>query len=161
MCPGLPVWLHGGLKPTTCGCCALLSKRKMHPKEPNTSDSVSSSPKDDVMLARLARNCIEKRYCKLHSLSDLASVLGTDCAHLGDVLQRVFGTDFSYLLAQARFLAAQRLLVQSSLSLNEIAAQVGFEHTADFVSAFHEHVGINPWSFRGSPYKDIIQIIQS
>lgn len=87
-------------------------------------------------------------------------MLRTDPISLDHVVRQVCGKDVVSLLADTRFLAAQRLLVQSSLTLNEIALAVGFEHPAEFTSAFHEYVGLNPWSFRQSPYHEFINVIQ-
>ncbi|MFT0545815.1 helix-turn-helix transcriptional regulator [Allopusillimonas ginsengisoli] len=128
--------------------------------ELNAPDHNHASPIEEVMLARLARNCIERHYGKLHSLSDLASMLRTDPSSLDRVLLQVCGKGGVSLLNDMRFLAAQRLLVQSSLTLKEIATAVGFEHPSEFTSAFHEHVGLNPWAYRHSPYHEIITSIQ-
>lgn len=87
-------------------------------------------------------------------------MLRADPAHLDSVVQSVCGESVEILLAQARFMAAQRLLVQSSLTLSEIAMQIGFAHPAEFASAFHEYVGVSPWAFRHSPYHETIQAIQ-
>lgn len=132
----------------------------MTTQETPTINAVKPTSTGDVLLARYARNCIERHYGKLQSLSDLATMLRTDPATLDHVVQHVCGKDVASLLAETRFLAAQRLLVQSSFTLNEISAAVGFEHTSEFAAAFHEYVGVNPWSFRQSPYHEIIHVIQ-
>ncbi|NYT75410.1 helix-turn-helix transcriptional regulator [Alcaligenaceae bacterium] len=132
----------------------------MTTKEITATNSTNHNSKDDLLLARYARNCIEQHYGKLQSLSDLAALLRTDPAILDCAVQKMCGKNVVSLLAETRFLAAQRLLVQSSLTLNEISAAVGFEHTSEFAAAFHDYVGVNPWSFRQSPYHEIIHVIQ-
>lgn len=51
-------------------------------------------------------------------------------------------------LIQARILASKQLLVESDLTINEIAAKVGIDNATHFINLFKKRVGITPLQYR-------------
>ena len=79
-----------------------------------------------------------------------------DVARSFDLSERSFrrqlqdeGTSFRTLLGAARFRKAQQLLTQTALSVDAIAAQLGYAEAAAFIRAFKEWAGMTPTAFRG------------
>lgn len=61
------------------------------------------------------------------------------------------GTSFRALVAQARFRKAQVLLLQTGLSVEAIAEQLGYAEPAAFIHAFRRWSGTSPLAFRRQP----------
>ncbi len=80
-----------------------------------------------------------------------------DVARSFDLSERTFrrqlqeeGTNFRALLGEARYRKAQQLLRQTALSVDAIAAQLGYAESAAFIRAFKEWSGTTPAAFRNS-----------
>jgi len=58
------------------------------------------------------------------------------------------GRSFRDLLAEARYAKARHLLQHTALSIDEIAAQVGYAESAAFIHAFRRWAGVTPGEFR-------------
>ncbi|TEA78201.1 helix-turn-helix domain-containing protein [Allopusillimonas ginsengisoli] len=116
---------------------------------------------DDGSLARLAKTMIGRHVAKFSSVDDLAATLVVDAAKLERAFMAIYGARINTWILQEKFRWAQRLLVETSLGLPDIAARVGYTHPARFVTAFREHVGISPWSFRQLSYGEQIAAIEN
>jgi AraC-like DNA-binding protein len=93
--------------------------------------------------------CIERDYMTRHiSLRFVARELGVSGAHLCRVLKRETGDAFLAHLHRRRIAEARRLLTQTTFSVKEIAARVGFERTSSLDSAFKRLCGVCPTSDR-------------
>lgn len=78
-----------------------------------------------------------------------------DVARSFDLSERTFrrqlqdeGTNFRALLGEARYRKAQQLLRQTTLSVDAIAAQLGYAESAAFIRAFKEWSGTTPAAYR-------------
>ena len=67
---------------------------------------------------------------------------------LGKLLHEHFGLGFRTALRQARVTAARRLLEQSTYSIKEIAAHVGYSWTSQFDRDFRAVCGVTPGQYR-------------
>ncbi|NYT57867.1 helix-turn-helix transcriptional regulator [Alcaligenaceae bacterium] len=81
-------------------------------------------------------------------LDDLAYVTGCSKKHLSSIFRKQYGISLSQFLREERMCRAQRLLVQTSLGVQEIAQRLGYSSTANFSNAFRDHVGMSPSDFR-------------
>jgi AraC-like DNA-binding protein len=61
---------------------------------------------------------------------------------------QLLGKSPSLLVQERLVLEAQRLLVHSTLNVNEIAYQLGFEDASYFVKYFKKHTLLSPSAFR-------------
>lgn len=84
------------------------------------------------------------------NLAQLARLLNTSERTLKRRLKEE-GTSFRILLAAARGDMAQELLQDASLTLTDIADQLGFSDLSSFSQAFKRWYGIAPSQFRGRP----------
>ncbi len=73
-----------------------------------------------------------------------------------DSLRHAFKTAFGcsprQMISRLRMQHAKNLLLESGLSVKEIAARCGYARQHEFARAFHEHVGIAPSQWRANPF---------
>ncbi|MBZ9613371.1 helix-turn-helix domain-containing protein [Rheinheimera maricola] len=80
-------------------------------------------------------------------LSDAASALHMSCRTLQRALKQA-NSSFRQLVSQCRHQLAQRYLMDASLSLQQIAYQLGFEEQSSFQKAFKCWQGCSPGIYR-------------
>lgn len=79
---------------------------------------------------------------------ELADILGTSVRHLNRILGDFYGMSFREKLVRSRLDQAADLLINSELSLPEIAARLGFARQPSFARAFRFYFGVPPTQFR-------------
>ncbi len=98
-------------------------------------------------------NAIE--YVKSHlsespSLPDTAEHIHVSASYLSKVFINQLHTPYSIFILNEKILYAQKLLVNTKMSMSEIADKAGFSSSAYFSDCFKRHVGIAPLRFRKS-----------
>jgi AraC-like DNA-binding protein len=90
----------------------------------------SGSPRDSGALANraIADPCF--------SLADIASLSRLSTWHSARLLKAATGATLTALVHRARVTAAQRLLQDTTLSIKEIAVQVGYDSSSRFGKHF-------------------------
>jgi AraC family transcriptional regulator len=81
-------------------------------------------------------------------LSDVARECGLSVSHFARSFKTSFGTSAHQWLIRHRIDHAKQLMIQTSMSLIEIAVQSGFNDQAAFTRTFHEFVGVSPGRWR-------------
>ena len=104
---------------------------------------------DNPMLQRTI-NYIDNHYEKDISLKTIAATMNTNPAYLGRIFKDATGSSFSDYLNIQRINCAKALLVETSLTIKDIAAKVGYNSTNYFVSVFKKHTGIYPIQYRAT-----------
>lgn len=94
-----------------------------------------------------------KRFLNLHAdkdirLHDLAQHLGLSKSRAGHLIKECFDCNFTAMLNQERVRRAKSLLEESSMSLAEIAEQVGYTNEFYFNRIFKKVTGKTPGLFR-------------
>ncbi|APW44982.1 DNA-binding response regulator [Rhodoferax saidenbachensis] len=109
---------------------------------------IADGTDDDAVLVRAAQALIVAHLDALPSLAEIASKVGTHEKRLTAAFRSLLGqTVFGYA-REARIQQACRLLSTSSVSIDTIAAQVGFQTSANFSTAFKERMGVPPSVYR-------------
>lgn len=93
-------------------------------------------------------------------LDDLAHFTGCSKKQLSAIFRKQSGISLSQFLREERMCRAQRLLVQTSLGIHEIAQRMGYSSTANFSNAFRDHVGMSPSDFRDKAPIESITALQ-
>lgn len=94
---------------------------------------------------------ILKETVSYQSISDYASQLNITPIYLSECVKRATGLTAKKVLMNYQVLRAKSLLVQTNLSVEEIAHQMGFEEATNFIKFFKNNQGITPLAFRKLP----------
>jgi AraC-like DNA-binding protein len=99
---------------------------------------------------RLARLLLDRHYNTPITIDDLSREVALSPYYLIRAFRRTYKqTPHQYLIAQ-RIARAKELLRDSSLSITEICAAVGFESLGSFSSLFRKVAGLSPSAYRAS-----------
>lgn len=102
---------------------------------------------EDLLTAYFARDDQEQ---PLPTVQHFADELHVSAAYLSDMLRTLTGQTTQQHLHQALIDKAKRLLLTTSLSVNETAFQLGFEYPQYFSRLFKNKTGLTPAAFRFS-----------
>lgn len=94
-------------------------------------------------------------YVKSHlsespSLPNTAEHIHVSASYLSKVFINQLHTPYSTFILNEKILYAQKLLVNTTMNMSEIADKTGFSSSAYFSDCFKRHVGISPLRFRKS-----------
>jgi AraC family transcriptional regulator len=82
------------------------------------------------------------------SLSSLAMAAGMSDFHFSRLFRRATGLSPSLYFIQMRMNAARLLLLESTLSIVDIALEVGYGSPSHFSQVFRRHTGVTPREYR-------------
>ncbi len=103
---------------------------------------------DDEVMKNLM-GILEKNYAdEDFDISKLCHDIGMSRAQCYRKITAVTGEPLALLLRKYRLQKAKDLLATSSLSISQIALEVGFKDLAHFSHCFHKYFGINPKEYR-------------
>jgi AraC-like DNA-binding protein len=88
---------------------------------------------------------------KYKLISDYASLLNISAIHLSDCVKKTSGKSAKQILSDYQILKAKSLLVQSNLSIKEVAYALGYDDVSNFTKFVKKHLGITPKEFRENP----------
>lgn len=111
-------------------------------------DATAQAPIEDAFIA-LFKKVVEERLSDSNlSVEDLAADMGLSRVQLYRKVKALTGSTPVDLLRKARLSQAQRLLQGSTLSVSEIAYQVGFASPSYFTKCYKDEFGIAPGEAR-------------
>lgn len=99
-------------------------------------------------LARRARRLIEQAGYGGVSIANVARELGCTAEHVSRVFRRAYGLTPSRFVMWRRIEEAKALLLRSSRSVGDIAADLGFSDGSHFSRHFRGWTGVSPGRFR-------------
>ncbi|MBQ9132663.1 MAG: helix-turn-helix transcriptional regulator, partial [Clostridia bacterium] len=91
---------------------------------------------------------IDENYSREIRLSELAELMKISPMYFSNLFKQVFHISPKQYVLQKRLNEGQRLLLESDLSIKEIAYSVGFENENYFSEFFTSKVGVSPRKFR-------------
>lgn len=105
---------------------------------------------EDEMHARMsdAAAYMSKHYEEDMTLNDVATRYDLSCSHFTRQFKAVTGFGFKEYLIALRIRAAARLLINTNLSVTEIALKCGFNDSNYFGDAFKRVKGVSPRDYR-------------
>lgn len=101
----------------------------------------------DVVLARVFEH-IDDRFAEPLSTSDVAAAVGLTPAYLTTLVRQRTGRTVLDWILERRLTAARHLLLTTDLSIETVAARVGFGDAAYFNRRFRAQHGISPGRWR-------------
>jgi len=102
----------------------------------------------DQTLVNAANAYLKTRLAHPPGMEALAEALHTNEKRLSRAFRNVLGTTVFEYLRQERLKTACRLLRETSLSVTQIADELGFSTSANFATAFRSHTGATPSEYR-------------
>jgi len=131
----------------------------IHTVVDRVSDTISSFRGiPHASALRKAENYILENYTRKISLKEIASVAGLSPPYFSTIFKEEMGENLSKYLNRLRVEKASRLLLETDMSLSEIAACCCFEDQSWFSKIFKAYTGISPGKYRnqgGETVKDI------
>jgi AraC-like DNA-binding protein/ligand-binding sensor protein len=97
---------------------------------------------------RKAEQFIRENYTRKISLREIAGVSGLSAPYFSTIFKEEMGENLSKYLNRLRVERAAHLLLETNLSLNEIAGACCFEDQSWFSKIFKAHTGISPGKYR-------------
>lgn len=91
---------------------------------------------------------LSEHYSRQIRLDEIARVFGFHPGYFSELFRNSFGITLTDYLIEYRVERAKRLLAQTNLSINEIAASVGFNSSSYFSRMFKKHCGASASSYR-------------
>ena len=102
----------------------------------------------DIKPIREIKKYIEENYMEESSLGQLAELVDMNASYLSSVFKKETGMTYSEYLILCRVKQASRLLVETNLSIGEIAHQSGYQDARYFSKQFSKQVGLKPSEYR-------------
>ena len=103
---------------------------------------------DAAALAENVRVYLQENYDKPVDFSALADSLAVSAPYLSKLFHEQTGSSPSKYLTDIRMRQARKLLMDTNLTVKEIAGRVGFPDPFHFSRSFRNAVGISPAQFR-------------
>lgn len=97
------------------------------------------------------RTLLEKHYREKHEVAFYLNAMHLSEKTLRNIANTWAGKAPSTLIQERLVLDAKRLLFHTTLSIKEIANQLGFEDASYFTRFFSKHAGVSPNRFRSHP----------
>ena len=117
---------------------------------PPQGTAVATTPIEDAFISRF-KNMVEERLSDNNlSIEDLAADMGLSRVQLYRKVKALTGNTPVDLLRKARLAQAQKLLQESTLSVSEIAYQVGFASPSYFTKCYKDEFDTVPGEARKS-----------
>lgn len=95
------------------------------------------------ILRHIEDNCFEKI-----TLQELAQKCFYNPSYFSRVFKECFGKSLTEYIAERRMAEAQRLLAETSLTVEDVCARVGYSDRKQFYKLFKEHTGVTPSAYR-------------
>ena len=113
----------------------------------NKAASSLSAPRDHIGIIE---EFINANYRKKITLSDVARYVYLSTKQVSRIIEREYGMGFSDLITTKRLDSAQALLINTDLSITQIAAEVFPDSPTYFYSLFKRKYGMSPLNYRKS-----------
>ena len=98
---------------------------------------------------KMVLDYVEASLAQPISLRQLAQVAGVSARHLERAFRQALGMPpHTYVLERRVAAARELLLTEPELSIEQIAARVGFSSASHLASSFHRQIGCTPTTFR-------------
>ena len=98
----------------------------------------------EIELVERTKTRVVARLDQIPPTAHLATELGTSSSRLMRLFKAVDGRTIGEFVTAMRMARALELMQERRLSITQIAFEVGYEHSANFSTAFRRHYGITP-----------------
>lgn len=113
----------------------------------NASSSNGELSRKKLITSRF-KQLVEKNFMTVRRVSDYAESLFISPNYLNDTVREITGHSASTFIHDRIILEAKALLVQTELTINQIAHQLQYNDTSYFCRFFRARTGVSPQVFR-------------
>ncbi|WP_121062460.1 helix-turn-helix domain-containing protein [Chachezhania antarctica] len=110
---------------------------------------IALSARDLVRLTEV-RQCLEANLSRTPPVAELSRRFAMNRTKLAYGFRQLHGCTMREFISRTRLETAMTLLRDADLSIDQIAAEVGFSHASSFSAAFKKRYRVSPRRFRGS-----------
>lgn len=142
------VEIHLALAESRRSRIAPATKSAFPTDRPATNGDGAPDPGMDRLLMQAAERLILADLSHVLPLRELAARVGTHEKRLSRVFKELANRTVFEFVREARLHEAHRLLLESAMRIEEIAAAVGFSSAANFATAFREYFNCTPSACR-------------
>lgn len=104
-------------------------------------------------IIQKALDCIRENYNKDMSLEDVAKVVYLSTGYFSRLFKEEVGVNFSDYLARVRIEESKKYLSMLSMSMLDVAQEVGYQDQSYYTKVFKKIEGISPGQFRKNNWK--------
>lgn len=115
--------------------------------QPEIDDNSVSSDEHSYHVTK-ATQYIRAHYAEPITLDELANYLALNKSYFCTIFKKVTKHSFSAYLNMVRINESKKLLMETSLSMLDIALSVGFSSASYFNTTFKKYVGMTPLEYR-------------
>ena len=116
--------------------------------KPFVTTAVSSSQSSAYQITEQYKKALSQHIYEKQKITDYADMLAVSPNHLNKCVKSITGQSAHDVLSEMILLEAKVLLKQTSLSVSEIAFQIGRNELSDFVRFFKSKTSMTPGEFR-------------
>ena len=102
----------------------------------------------DQIILQAAIRLIARQLNSLPKLTEIAAQVGTHDKKLSAIFREHMGMTLFAWVREERLRKAQELLTSSTMSIEDISAEIGFASAANFATAFRERFSVTPSAYR-------------
>jgi AraC-like DNA-binding protein len=110
---------------------------------------------------RKAERYIFENFTHKISLQEIAAASGLSAPYFSTIFKEEMGENLSSYLNRLRVEKAERMLIETNLSLSEIASSCGFEDQSWFSKIFKNYTGVSPGKYRGQGGSTISELSEN
>lgn len=114
-------------------------------------DATDPGRASDAELVAAVRRCVAEQAGAFSIIGQIASHFSVTPHRLTAAFRNQLGITPAVYLRQERMRVAQRLLLQTSMPIQDIALALGFSCAANFSSSFRAVAGMSPSEYRRNP----------
>lgn len=130
-------------------CVHLRLSGRIAAGDPDLAPPEGAEPATSVQV-HAAMRYIAEHLADLPTVSQIAQGVGTNEVRLLALFRQELGLTVSGYIAEERVRTGCRLLLETQMSVQEIANEVGYSSPGNFISAFKERMGVTPKAWRES-----------
>ncbi len=104
--------------------------------------------KQDISALKKARKILEARYARPPTIKELSREVGVNRNKLYYGFRLIFDQTVKEYIQDLRLAQGRKLLMDTKMSISDIASNVGFKHQCNFSTAIKKRFGVTPLSMR-------------
>jgi len=126
------------------------SVEEMARRRPEAATGPAAAPDKNKILVDAACRYLSAKLAHPPSLAQVARAVNTSEKRLAHAFRSQLGISMAEFIRQERLRCAARLLRETTLSITQVAEELGYSSSANFATAFRMHTGQTPSNFRSS-----------